>query len=137
MVIMLWYPLYAWDEALEILYEHICWLEACVLQTNDIHITRQLHVIRAFLLHYQNLLEQFRQTVEFIIETPNPAFFVNGESAPLLSKDELLKRKTSKTCLEKECQTLLFEIKRLEKSVQMYNARMANVVDLVRLSLIS
>ncbi|KAH8828166.1 hypothetical protein DL96DRAFT_1602057 [Flagelloscypha sp. PMI_526] len=123
LVMMLWYPLYAWDEALEILYAHICWLEARVLQTNDIHITRQLHVIRAFLLHYQNLLEQFRTSVEFIVDTPNPVFHLDVERAKTLDPNEVTRRKTSKQCLGKG-------IKRLEKNVGMYNARMANVVDL-------
>ncbi|TFK40046.1 hypothetical protein BDQ12DRAFT_601934 [Crucibulum laeve] len=115
---MLWYALYAWDEALESLYSHICWLEARVLITNDIHLTRELHIIRASLLHYASLLEDFRKTVLFIQNTPNPAM---KEHTDFEKSTELMDR---------ECNTLQSEIERLEKSRKMQEMRLKNVMDL-------
>jgi len=31
LVATMWYPLYAWDRALEVLYDHICFLASCLL----------------------------------------------------------------------------------------------------------
>ncbi|KAL4068577.1 hypothetical protein V8B97DRAFT_848741 [Scleroderma yunnanense] len=70
---ILWYALYAWDEAFEALYHHISKLESEVLRTNDIVLTRELHKVQAHLLHYQQLLQDFRKSVIFVKDTPNPA----------------------------------------------------------------
>ncbi|KAJ4474023.1 hypothetical protein C8J55DRAFT_518737 [Lentinula edodes] len=81
---LLWYPLYAWDEVLEVLLGEVAFLEAHTLSTlpsdgqdEDAHeqthvLTHQLHVIRAHLLHYESLLDDFRKTVEFFLKTVNP-----------------------------------------------------------------
>ncbi|KAJ3779529.1 hypothetical protein GGU10DRAFT_370394, partial [Lentinula aff. detonsa] len=81
---LLWYPLYAWDEVLDTLLAEVASLEAHTLsalpsdgQDEDAHdqthvLTHQLHVIRAHLLHYESLLDDFRKTVEFLLKTVNP-----------------------------------------------------------------
>jgi Mg2+ and Co2+ transporter CorA len=115
---MLWYALYAWDEALESLYLHICWLESRVLVNNDIQLTRELHVIRASLLHYASLLESFRKTIIFVRATPNPAM----EDHPDLEESKML--------MERECDTLVSEIERLEMFRRMQEMRLDNVMNL-------
>jgi len=45
---LLWSALYAWDEALEVLYAHFSWLESRVITTNDVALTCELHVIRIY-----------------------------------------------------------------------------------------
>lgn len=115
-----------------------------VISTNDMTLTQSLHIIRAHLLHYASLLEDFKKSVQvrfrlqsrkfyiqlssscrvlqFVLDTPNPG---------MDSEDEAL-RKRSRTLLEKECQNLLLEIERLEKSRAMQNKRLKNVMNLVR-----
>ncbi|KDR66162.1 hypothetical protein GALMADRAFT_148072 [Galerina marginata CBS 339.88] len=115
---MLWYSMYAWDEALENLYAHICWLESRVLVTNNIHLTRELHIIRASLLHYTSLLENFRKAVIFIRNTPNPAI------------QDLPDYNNSADLLNKECDNLISEIERLEMFRRMQEMRLENVLNL-------
>ncbi|KAJ3510345.1 hypothetical protein NLJ89_g4728 [Agrocybe chaxingu] len=118
---VLWYPLYAWDESLENLYVHICWLESRVLVTNDIHLTRELHIIRASLLHYASLLESFRKTVVFLRNTPNPAMRDHLDSNTSIGSADLL---------ERECDTLVSEIERLDMFRRMQEMRLENVINL-------
>src|SRR5882762_1319268 len=87
LLIILWHAIYSWDEALSSLYTHVqslvsveCVLYVCVIydfeqenraiRTNESSLTQELHVIRAHLLHYTNLLEDFRKSVQFIKDTP-------------------------------------------------------------------
>jgi len=114
----LWHAMYAWDEALENLYTHICTLETQVIETNQMSLTNELHVIRAHQLHYSSLLADFRKTVMFIRDTPNPAL-------------EGLKEDESKVMLERECAMLLTEIERLNMSRTMQDKRLKNVMNLV------
>ncbi|KAF7366809.1 hypothetical protein MSAN_00939200 [Mycena sanguinolenta] len=100
---LLWYPLYAFDEALDALYSHICSLEDRVITTTDMTLTQQLHVVRAHLLHYASLLVDFRRTVTI------PAV-----------KDRM----------RRESQNLIDEIDRLEQSREMQEKRLKNVMDL-------
>ncbi|KAF7292873.1 hypothetical protein MIND_01186300 [Mycena indigotica] len=118
----IWHAMYAWDEALEHLYAHICFIEAQVINTSDANLTRELHVIRAHLLHHSALLEDFRKAVEFIMNTPNPAM-------DALPKDS--DRAFSRGLLERECKNLLSEIQRLEGSRTMQDKRLKNVMNLV------
>ncbi|KAH9481561.1 hypothetical protein JR316_0006088 [Psilocybe cubensis] len=118
MLCMLWYPLYGWDESLETLYSHISWLESRVLIANDIHLTRELHIIRAYLLHYASLLESFRKSVLFLRNTPNPA---------MKDQDDFQK---SMDVMNRECDTLLSEIERLDMYRRMQEMRLDNVVNL-------
>ncbi|KAF9444896.1 hypothetical protein P691DRAFT_806548 [Macrolepiota fuliginosa MF-IS2] len=114
----LWHAMYAWDEALENLYIHICTLETKVIETNEMRLTSELHVIRAHQLHYSSLLGDFRKTVQFILDTPNPA----------LNECE---RGSTQSMLERECKKLLAEIERLDKSRKMQDKRLKNVMNLV------
>ncbi|KAF9485235.1 hypothetical protein BDN70DRAFT_871644 [Pholiota conissans] len=115
---MLWYAMYAWDEALENLYVHICWLESRVLVANDIHLTRELHSIRASLLHYASLLQSFRKAVLFVRTTPNPAM----QEHPDLEE--------SAKIMDRECDTLISEIDRLEMFRGMQEMRIENMINL-------
>ncbi|KAF8873989.1 hypothetical protein BD779DRAFT_1568105 [Infundibulicybe gibba] len=118
---MLWYALYAWDESLENLYNHICFLESRVLKTYDIHLTRELHIIRASLLHYASLLESFRKTVIFVGSTQNTALRAHNDDAALKRSEDLMAR---------EMNNLLSEIERLEMFRRMQDMRLENVMNL-------
>lgn len=122
-LVLLWYALYAWDETLEALYAHICSLEARVIHTNDINLTQELHIIQAHLLHYAILLDEFKKTVIFVLETPNPALDDTARYSPevKLHSEQLLKQ---------ECGNLLREIRRLEGSRSMQSMRLQNVMNL-------
>lgn len=91
--------------------------------SNDIHLTRELHTIRAYLLHYASLLESFRKTVLFLRNTPNPA---------MKDRDD---HQESTDVMNRECDTLLSEIERLEMYRRMQEMRLDNVVNLVSFSL--
>ncbi|KAF8991947.1 hypothetical protein BDQ17DRAFT_1370148 [Cyathus striatus] len=108
LLMFVWHALYAWDEALENLYTHICSFENEVLTTiNATSLnTQRLYKTRAHMLHYSSLLEDFRKTVEFI-------------------------PKLSRIYMECECAKLLDEIARLEKERSMQDKRLKNVMSLV------
>ncbi|KAL4063406.1 cora-like Mg2+ transporter protein-domain-containing protein [Scleroderma citrinum] len=116
---ILWYVLYSWDEAFEALYNHTNWLESRVLSTTDIGLTSELHNVRAHLLHYQSLLQDFRRSISFIKRTPNPAMDVISHS----------ERKESADLLAKECGNLIYEIDRLESRRFVQSSRLKNVID--------
>ncbi|KAG2337523.1 hypothetical protein BDR05DRAFT_895097, partial [Suillus weaverae] len=99
---ILWYALYAWDQAFESLYTHINWLESQVLLTNNINLTRKLHIIQAHLLQYQSLLQDFQKSIEFLHKTPNPAMDSDKYSP--------CERKDSMELMARECANLLSEI---------------------------
>jgi hypothetical protein len=123
---LLWYALYAWDEALEYLYNHISFLEGEVIDDTEMMLARELHVIRAHLLHYESLLTDFRKSVEFVHATPNPSFMTPG------TDDEAGERRHRRAVsMDRECANLLVEINRLEKSRSMQDKKIKNVVDLV------
>ncbi|KAJ3998256.1 hypothetical protein F5050DRAFT_1567627 [Lentinula boryana] len=117
----IWHAMYAWDEALEKLYGHICWMESQIMRSSDMDLTRDLHTIQAHLLHYSSLLEDFQKSIIFVLDTPNPAM----DSLP----DE--ERILSRRLLQKECNNLLIEVERLEKSRTMQERRLKNVMNLV------
>jgi len=118
LLIFIWHAMYAWDEALQNLYEHICVLETDVIRTSSMDLTEELHMIRAHLLHYYSLLVAFKKIVNFILDTPNPAL-----TPAQMEKSSLLMRR--------ECNTLLEEIERLDKERTMQERRLKNVMDLV------
>ncbi|KAJ7049156.1 hypothetical protein C8F01DRAFT_1003018 [Mycena amicta] len=120
---LLWYPLYAFDESLEALYTHICWLESRVMGNTDMTLTQQLHVVRAHLLHYASLLEDFRKTVVFVAETANPLldYPPDPPSDAMVLMKELMRR---------ESNNLLNEIARLEQNRSMQDNRLKNVMNL-------
>ncbi|KAG1736667.1 uncharacterized protein EDB91DRAFT_1055551, partial [Suillus paluster] len=119
---ILWYALYAWDQAFESLYTHINWLESQVLSTSDIKITRKLHIIQAHLLQYQSLLQDFQKSVDFLQKTPNPA--MESDTYGLVERQESI------DLMAKECANLLSEIGRLEIRRLMQSSRLKNVMDL-------
>ncbi|TFK29544.1 hypothetical protein FA15DRAFT_664093 [Coprinopsis marcescibilis] len=117
----LWHALYAWDEALENLYTHICHLETQVIHTSEMNITQDLHIIRAHHLHYTSLLEDFKKTIEFVAITQNPAL----QDLPKEEQD------WNSKVMERETLTLLSEVERLEKSSKTQDRRLRNVMNLV------
>ena len=155
---ILWYALYAWDEAFEALYHHITNLvrtlidylalcstniqESMVLRTNEIELTRELHKVEAHLLHYKQLLQDFRKSVVFVKDTPNPAMEpekLTGQereewerTAGNMCKETAVKeREECKSLMDKEAHNLLSEIERLEGQRSMYSDRLQNVMRLV------
>lgn len=137
---ILWYALYAWDEAFEVLFRYINTLVGCifsrasypfehlcqeyrVLQSNNIKLTRELHELQAHLLYYQQLLRDFLRSVEFVRDTPNPAM-----SAPSISKAE---REDSAKLLRTEAYNLTSEIERLTRQREMLSDRLDNAIHLV------
>lgn len=97
--------------------------EQLVLDSESIRETRHLHILQAHLLYYRNLLEDFRKSVVFVQETPNPAMF-----DPSVTPEE---RAQSESILKKETAYLLSEIERLESQRSMQVLRLKNVIDLV------
>ncbi|KAJ7276937.1 hypothetical protein C8J57DRAFT_1061271 [Mycena rebaudengoi] len=120
---LLWYPLNAFDEALETLYVHICWLESRVMATTDATLTQQLHVVRAHLLHYASLLKDFRKCVVFVANTPNPR-----DANPSTSDPDTIAFVTD--LMRRESTNLLNQIARLERSRRMQDNRLKNVMNL-------
>ncbi|KAF8153211.1 hypothetical protein B0H34DRAFT_722645 [Crassisporium funariophilum] len=117
----IWHAMYAWDEALENLYSHICTLESQVITTSEMTLTQELHIIRAHHLHYSSLLDDFRKTVIFVRDTKNPALMA-------LSEED---RKASHDLMTRECANLLSEIERLDMDRKMQDRRLKNVMNLV------
>ncbi|KAJ4474453.1 hypothetical protein J3R30DRAFT_3258195, partial [Lentinula aciculospora] len=115
---LLWYPLYAWDEVLDSLLGEVAFLVHEDAHDQTHVLTHQLHVIRAHLLHYESLLDDFRKTVEFLLKTVNPGLTGPSES------------ETYERLLNKECTNLLNEIDRLEMTRSMLDHRLGNVMEL-------
>ena len=97
--------------------------------TNDIQLTQELHVIRAHILHYQSLLQDFGKTVQFVLDTPNPSSEPSENSE--FNHKERATWKRSTVMMKRECEKILTEIDRLEKSVKMQDMRVKNVMALV------
>ena len=91
-------------------------------------VTEELHTIRAHLLQYASLLEDFSQAITFITDTPNPIIHSTSTGEDTSSKDQIL--------MEKECKNLMTQIKRLQLSREMWDKRLQNVMHLVRHGLI-
>ena len=84
-------------------------------------LTQELHVIRAHHLHYLSLLKHYVKHIDFIRTTPNPAM-------DSLCEEE---RSSSKRLLDRECENLMNEIKRLESELNTQERRLKNVMALV------
>ena len=135
---LMWYPLYCWDEAFENLFSHICFLvslaifhnhsqltgsqESKALSANDMDVTHELHTIRAHLLHYQALLDDFRKTIMFIEQTPFPG--LND-----LARYPRHTTEISQQLLKTESANLLREIQRLQHSTQLQDGRLKKAMD--------
>lgn len=85
-------------------------------------LTRELHIIRAHHLHYSSLLDDFQKHVLFIRDTQNPA----------MDNVEEEDRKYSQHIMNRECENLLTEAKRLKNELHMQERRLKNVMGLVR-----
>jgi len=85
-------------------------------------LATELHIIRAHLLHYDGLLHDFQKSVVFIRDTNNPALEFLAHSAT--------EKENAKALLVKECGSLLSEIARLQRSRDMQNQRLKNVMNL-------
>lgn len=120
---LLWYVLYAWDEVFEHLYLHICHLEEQAMASTDIEFTRELHVVRAHLLHYESLMDEFRKTIDFIARTENPLLDDPEAFSPEL-------KETTLVLIKRECDNLLRDISRLERTRDMQDKRLKNVMGL-------
>ena len=92
-----------------------------MISHNQIKLTHRLHVIRAHLLHYESLLDNFKKSVEFVRDTPNSSM-VHAQQTGMDKSSVLLK---------KECNILIEQIERLEKGRQMQDMRVQNVMALV------
>ncbi|KAG2739118.1 hypothetical protein P692DRAFT_20756521, partial [Suillus brevipes Sb2] len=119
---ILWYVLYAWDESLELLYNHVSELESKALKTISMESTQGLHILQAHLLHYQMLLHNFQVSVTFIACTHNPAMDSSDVSAE--------QRTESRELMKMESENLLSEIDCLEKRRAMLSSQLKNVMDL-------
>ena len=91
------------------------------MDTSDMNLTRELHIIQAHLLHYSSLLDDFGKHMTFIRDTHNPAM------DHLSSED----RQFSKRIMERECANLLTECKRLKSELSNQERRLKNVIGLV------
>ena len=84
-------------------------------------LTRELHIIRAHHLHYLSLLDHYTKHINFIRDTPNPAMDdINEED-----------RKSNAKLLDRECDNLMNEIKRLNSELKTQERRLENVMALV------
>ena len=99
--------------------------ETEVVQANDLELTKELHLVRAHLHHYASLLEDFQKSIVFVLETTNPSL----SNHELYTLDE---RKKSEEVMQRECNHLLNEIRRLDHSRIMQDRRVQNAMDLVR-----
>lgn len=99
------------------------------MTSHDIHMTNELHVIRAHLLHYESLLEDFSNTVRFVRDTPNPALQPHVDT-PVGEEFDMMQTHSA-MMMKRECGNLLTDIDRLESSRRMQAKRLKNVMDLV------
>jgi hypothetical protein len=98
-----------------------CRQESRVISTAEMQLTQELHIIRAHHLHYLSLLDHYTKHINFIRSTPNPA--MDGiDEAERLSSEKLLNR---------ECDNLMNEIKRLNSELSTQERRLKNVMALV------
>ena len=79
--------------------------------------------MRAHLLHYTSLLRDFSKSIEFVLNTANPAMDSDNITDAM--------READKKLLEKECGNLLSEVKRLELQRGTLDERVQNVQRLV------
>jgi hypothetical protein len=70
-------------------------------------------------LNYESLLEDFRKSIEFVLDTRNPALAQNHET----DKERVI--------LEREGNNLFSEIKRLKMTAVNQNMRLGNAINLV------
>lgn len=94
-----------------------------MISTPSTELAQEFHIIRAHQLHYSSLLEDFRESVQFVRDTPNPALDAMPD----------VERRFTIGMMNRECATLLKEIDRLERRRKMQDKRVKNVLDLVNI----
>ena len=94
--------------------------EAEAIEKSRIDLMKEVHAIRAHLLHYSSLLQRFTETVEFIRDTENPAL-----------ESVVEEKNHTRRIMQRECHMLSNEIKILELSKSMQDGRLKNVLTLV------
>ena len=72
-------------------------------RSDDIELAKELHLIRSHLQQYASLLEDFRKSVVFVLDTRNPSL----SNHELFTPDE---REKSQKVMQRECNHLLNEI---------------------------
>ena len=87
-------------------------------------LMQELHVIRAYHLHYMSLLDGFLRDVQFIEDSRNPFLSSKHFTEAIVTG--------SREILERECRTLKGELQRLKSDLHMQEGRVTNVVNLVR-----
>jgi hypothetical protein len=103
-------------------------------------MTHELHSIRARLQFYTSLLVDFKKSIEFVKATPNPSLgtVAVGDDDDSENSREPERRKTlSQEIMDRECNILLSEVNRLERSRHLMELRLKNVMALVCLASIS
>ena len=92
-----------------------------------------MHDIRARLQYYTSLLVDFTKSIVFLQKTPNPSLHVvPGNDEDDESSTEVEERKTlSQELMHRECNILLSEINRLERTRHLMELRLKNVMALV------
>ena len=118
-LIVMWSALYVWDEAMEVLYSHITQLETRVIEftPDEVDLSPQLHAIRAHLLYYDDLLQEFLKGLEFIQRVG-----VKNEDDPASD---------AKNLLNTEVQTLSNDVERLRRQCSMQDSRLDNAINLM------
>jgi hypothetical protein len=92
---------------------------------------RELHVIGVYHFYYLSLLDQYTKHIIFIKTTPNPAMDAISEEDPAMDAISEEERALSQKLLDRECDNLLNEIKRLQSDLNMQKQRLKNVMALV------
>lgn len=116
---ILYFAMYAWDEAFEAIHRYIDKLEYGVLETADIHpLACKRHEVQAHLSYYQQLLLEFHESVEFIKWLPNPVMEAETE------------REESTKFVKSEADKLSREIRQLRYQILMQSARLRNITEL-------
>ena len=106
--------------------------ESHALNMDKRETSHELHVIRARLQYFRDLLVTFRKSVEFVLKTPNPAMQVPAGVND--QADFEMRKSHSEELMQRECKTLLLEIERLERTREMMELRLRNVMALVRVT---
>jgi hypothetical protein len=128
--------MYAWDEALEHLYEHVCFLvghpfvytiytqtlvqETRVISTAEMSLAREIHILQAYQLRCLNFLDDLNKTITFIRDTPHPGMDLNAEE-----------RHFNRALMDRECSNLLMETRRFHTEIQMQGQIFQNILGLV------
>ncbi|PPQ80936.1 hypothetical protein CVT26_014746 [Gymnopilus dilepis] len=116
-----WQAIYAWDEALENLSDHISFLERWIsVITAEITLIQRVHIIRAHILYYESLLDDFAKHIIFIRDTHNPAL-------DCLSKSDL---KFNRGVMNRECANLLSETERFRTELHTQDRLLRSIVAL-------